>query len=277
MHELGANDGGHADSINDILVTDGPTFEGRGDDMRCTAVTAASDGMLIVWDVGAGKALRRCSHGAAVTAMARVDEEFILSCGVDGQVREWRWRTGSQMRELFLSPSGVPLSSMSFHVPTNTLALGNRAGELCVWRVNPRNDNPDVNINCYPLTEWSFAGRDPPAHAAGPANEVAAIQHDGDKIVFALRSGIARVVWLGDMPDEGMPFGIYTSGRSVRRTSPFERPTAAVNLGIAWQVRIHPRQKPDPGLHDGAFKLARRTLLAALPPTPRDPESPPKA
>ena len=83
-----------------------------------------------MWDVAAGKALRRCSHGAAVTAMAKVDDDdTVLSCGVDGQVREWRWRTGVLLRELFLNPSvhaltglPIPLSCMSFHAPTRTLA-----------------------------------------------------------------------------------------------------------------------------------------------------------
>ena len=264
-HELGADDGGHTDSINDILITDGPVFEGQAaDEMRCAAVTAASDGMLIVWDVAAGRVMRRCSHGAAVTALARVDDEFILSCGVDGQVREWRWRTGSQVRELFLAPNLhkmkgeiIPLSSMSFHAPTCTLALGNRAGQLSVWRVSPRNVRPEASIRCYPLTAWNYVGAagrefDPsffhtPGAKPGAEHEVATIQHDGDKIVCAARSGIFRVLWLGELPDEGMPFGVYTDGRAVQPISliPFSMLLGA-SLPQAAEV---PAATVSPGIH----------------------------
>uniref|UniRef100_A0A7S4MF47 Uncharacterized protein n=1 Tax=Prymnesium polylepis TaxID=72548 RepID=A0A7S4MF47_9EUKA len=150
------------------------------------------------------------------------------------------------MRELLLSPSihaptgqPIPLTAMSFHAATCTLALGNRTGELSVWRVNPRNHNPDENISCYPLTPWSYIGPERPRGAPSPEHEVATVQHDGDKFVFAARSGVFRVIWLGELPDEGMPFGVYTSGQSVRRTSPFDAPAATLSMGIGCNVRLY--------------------------------------
>ena len=107
MHELGASDGGHTDSINAILIVDGPTFE--GDNMCCTAVTASSDGSLIVWDVAAGKALFTCGWhgGSAVTAMARVDDESILSCSVNGMMRCMRPHLGSIVKSAKVGTSYI--------------------------------------------------------------------------------------------------------------------------------------------------------------------------
>ena len=231
VHELGPANGGHTDSINDILIVD-EHFDGES--LRCTAVTASTDGQLIVWDAVAGRPLRRCVHGRAVTAMARVDGEILLSAGRDGQVREWRWRSGACLRELLLSPSMVPFSAMSYHAATSSFALGNTHGEMCVFRRNPRND--DREPACYPLTSWvSLRGSHMSSH-----NEVASIQHDGDKVVFSTRAGTLRVAWLGSMPDEGMPIGMYRTGELVRSTAPFEEPSpASFTPGFGLNVRMY--------------------------------------
>ena len=110
---------------------------------------------------------------------------------------------------------------------------------------SPDRSSPSQLRPCLP----SRGGRAPSAE-----HEVATIQHDGDKIVFAARSGILRVVWLGELPDEGMPFGVYNDGRPVQSTSlkPFMSPppgnassqqesvpTANLSPGIGTDVRLY--------------------------------------
>lgn len=158
----------------------------------------------------------------------------LLSAGRDGQVREWRWRSGACLRELLLNPSPVPFTAMSYHAATSSFALGNAHGEMCVFRRNPRND--DREPACYPLTSWALFAR-------GSHNEVASIQHDGDKVVFSTRAEILRIAWLGSMPDEGMPIGMYRTGKLVRSTPLLQEPSPASFTPRLWLKRAHVRLK----------------------------------
>ena len=153
-----------------------------------------------------------------MTAMARVDGEILLSAGRDGQVREWRWRSGACLRELLLSPSMVPFSAMSYHAATSSFALGNTHGEMCVFRRNPRND--DREPACYPLTSWvSLRGSHMSSH-----NEVASIQHDGDKVVFSTWLDACKVQGApAPIGDHATPAALFAARREPNKTSKLNR------------------------------------------------------
>ena len=254
-HELGADAGGHTDSINDILILS-CSHDDATHKVSCTAVTAASDGLLIVWDVVAGKALHRCTPPAdygldgAVTAIARVDDQTLLSCGADGVLLEWI--LNSDTHELTVaramstlgqarSPHSCPLSAMSYHRETCTITLGNHHGEIGVFRLSPRHHRRDEL--CYPLTNWKYtAGGNRGTQLHGHVlHEVASIQHDGDKVVCNTREGLFRVFWFdGPLPDEGMPIGMLRSGELAARTAPSTLPKAnLIPDGFAASVRMY--------------------------------------
>ena len=252
VHEIGSHDGGHTDSINDIKIVACVW----GASPRCVACSASSDASLIVWNLTAGKPLHRLSaHRAAVTALALVGEApctTILSCGRDSGVREWDWRAGACTRviveppppSLGLSSQVKEFSAISFHAPTSSFALGNFEGSVRLYRYNRRRG--PAELPCYPLTGWCQGGGHP-----SRAREVARICHDGDKLAYVARSGVLEVLWLGPLPDEGQPFGLYADGRSVRQIhlaqGGFSQdidigevlPQAALAPGLASEVRMY--------------------------------------
>lgn len=231
--EIGVNEEGHSDSINDVKIVE---CNHDGEQSQCHAITASSDCALIVWDIVTGKpTCRLLGHLESVTAIALVDHKpctTVLSCSLDGQVLEWRWRTGTCLRAV-ITKSSV-LSALSFHAPTNTLVVGSQLGQICLFRYNTKRGPRE--IGSYPLSNWegdSPAQLDPfNERIANPFNEIASVQHDGDKVVFVARTGRLQVKWLCSIPDEGQPFGVYATGRSVRALLP----TKSLDVGEALAI-----------------------------------------
>ena len=285
VHELGAAQGGHTDSINAVRIVElGDAWPDLGStalsSMPPQCVSASSDTTLIVWDLRRGKPLRTLRrHQAAVTAIAlkgggpgeeglRVgsgakeggggagigngtgggtggwasprayDSQHVYSCSHDGVILEWNWRRGDCVR-CVLSASVVeprPLTTISFHSPTSTLAVGSQLGDVCILRANPSETRREGELPSYPLTAWHAVG----LYSSGggprpsPRHEVACVQHDGDKLVTVARSGELQVRWLGQLPDEGEPFGCYDE-RSVLRESADKKPLKHASARAACQ------------------------------------------
>ena len=204
VHELGARDGGHVDSINAIKIVElaGTRAVEISDvwsaaDVRsCVACSASSDNMVIVWDLVAGKPLRQlAAHRAPVTALALVGARpapppagagwsmaeapasmwsvaSILSCAHDGEVREWAWRAGTCTRVVLAVVSPSPhasLSALSFHAATNSFAVGSQSGHVRLYRYNPRHEvEAERQLSCYPLTAWRGSGPESVPATRGP-------------------------------------------------------------------------------------------------------------
>ena len=259
--ELGARHGGHTDSINAVKVV---AYASDGAKHSCTAVTASSDSTLIVWDICAQKAIRTMRASAALRALETVSDTStsdaasaaattLLSCSLDGRVTEWDWQRGLKLRTIL---EGLPpLSAMSFHASSSTIALGDQCGAISLYRLNPYRVRVGSASSAAGSASSSASARPPSgsgvdlAHEdqqlmayilAGPYGnrpvapraklEVATVKHDADKLVYAARTGQLRVIRFDELPDEGCPFGIYTDGRSVRKDD-----LAASALDGAWR------------------------------------------
>ena len=259
--ELGARHGGHTDSINAVKVV---AYASDGANHSCTAVTASSDSTLIVWDICAQKAIRTMRASAALRALETVSDTStsdaasaaattLLSCSLDGRVTEWDWQRGLKLRTIL---EGLPpLSAMSFHASSSTIALGDQCGAISLYRLNPYRVRVGSASSAAGSASSSASARPPSgsgvdlAHEdqqlmayilAGPYGnrpvapraklEVATVKHDADKLVYAARTGQLRVIRFDELPDEGCPFGIYTDGRSVRKDD-----LAASALDGAWR------------------------------------------
>ena len=259
--ELGARHGGHTDSINAVKVV---AYAFDGANHSCTAVTASSDSTLIVWDICAQKAIRTMRAAAPVRALETISNTStgdeapaaaatLLSCSLDGRVTEWDWQRGLKLRTIL---EGLPpLSAMSFHASSSTIALGDQCGAISLYRLNPYRVRVGSASSAAGSASSSASARPPSgsgvdlAHEdqqlmayilAGPYGnrpvapraklEVATVKHDADKLVYAARTGQLRVIRFDELPDEGCPFGIYTDGRSVRKDD-----LAASALDGAWR------------------------------------------
>ena len=259
--ELGARHGGHTDSINAVKVV---AYAFDGANHSCTAVTASSDSTLIVWDICAQKAIRTMRASAALRALETVSDTStsdaasaaattLLSCSLDGRVTEWDWQRGLKLRTIL---EGLPpLSAMSFHASSSTIALGDQCGAISLYRLNPYRVRVGSASSAAGSASSSASARPPSGSGvdlaledqqlmayilAGPYGnrpvapraklEVATVKHDADKLVYAARTGQLRVIRFDELPDEGCPFGIYTDGRSVRKDD-----LAASALDGAWR------------------------------------------
>ena len=117
-------------------------------------------------------------------------------------------------------------TALSFHAPTSTLAVGFLDGDVGVYRFNPTCGEHE--LACYPLTNIHVP--EPGGYGgASYQTAVASVQHHGDVLVYATRSGRLRVMTMPEFRDEGCPYGILTDGGAVQMSTPapVQRTTSA--------------------------------------------------
>ena len=214
VHQFGRVDGGHADSIFAIR---------KLDDYH--VASAGADAQLLVWRLDAVSPSAKCrtasttspsvvtklvGHTAAIRALVLVDENTLLSCGHDANIIEWAWREGKPLRRL-LGPDEMrpctpriahPLSALSYHAQTRTLAVGDQIGCCRIFRLEPASSASSNGRNLVLLSESNDSQTVHSKLPPSARHEVATIQHDGDKIVYGTRSGHLRVCWMS-LPESG--------------------------------------------------------------------------
>ena len=220
-HEIGKDGGGHRNSIRGVKIVDYAGNLGEAP-TTCTAVTSSDDGEVIVWDLLKGKVVRKM--GVALhddktpwaSNIVVVDKATILTAsGGEGfpQVIQYNWQTGAKLRVVAKwEPLRKRPTALSFHAPTSTMAVGFLDGDVCVYRFNPNGGKRE--LHCYPLTNLHVPQ---PGGYGGASYQtaVASVQHHGDVLVYAARSGRLRVMTIPEFRDEGCPYGIFTDGSAV--------------------------------------------------------------
>ena len=131
---------------------------------------------------------------------------------------QYNWQTGAKLRVVAKwEPLRKRPTALSFHAPTSTLAVGFLDGDVCVYRFNPMCGEHE--LACYPLTNIHVPQ---PGGYGGASYQtaVASVQHHGDVLVYATRSGRLRVMTMPEFRDEGCPYGIFTDGSAVVDVNP---------------------------------------------------------
>lgn len=199
---IGADDGGHTDSITEVLLL--------GDDEKL-ALSASEDGTIIVWECASAKPRHRlAAPGLAPSAVRSVvvvpGTTRALAACADGVIREWDWESGVLLGATDVQLAhGQPrrLTALSFHAPTSSIAFGDEGGCLTVAEYRPPAPACTA-VEAAPAGEGLegaprrirlvglglvLPGRPVHLQSYGGACDVASVRHDGDKVVCARRSG----------------------------------------------------------------------------------------
>ena len=251
-HEIGKDGGGHRNSIRGVKIVDYAGNLGEAP-TTCTAVTSSDDGEVIVWDLLKGKVVRKM--GVALhddktpwaSNIVVVDKATILTAaGGEGfpQVIQYNWQTGAKLRVVAKwEPLRKRPTALSFHAPTSTLAVGFLDGDVAVYRFNPECGGRE--LACYPLTNIHVPEKSGIGNYDGASyrTAVASVQHHGDVLVYAARSGRLRVMTTPEFRDEGCPYGILTDGGAVQMSTrqPLQRTFVGPELVCVseWNVRMY--------------------------------------
>ncbi|MDT8304725.1 MAG: BTAD domain-containing putative transcriptional regulator, partial [Anaerolineae bacterium] len=204
----------------------------------CATENAPGDcqaGELILWDLAAGKELRRWSaHTGWVNAVAfSLDGQALISAAEDGLLIQWDAETGEEIRQLAGHRGSV--TSLAVEADTGALLSGSADGTLILWELKTGSilwrsvgESSPVNTlavaSAEPvavsghadgaLTLWDLNSPQPVRSIEGnghPVNAVA-VSHDGSWILstagFELRKinsktgEVERSQDWGGMPDE---------------------------------------------------------------------------
>jgi WD40 repeat protein len=218
--ELRTWDKGNADSVRIAdakgVGNAGQVFKGHDAPITAmagagaTAATASGDGVVIVWDLPAGKPRHTLKAQGPVRALAiPADGKQLATSGDDAVVRLWNPETGQSVRTLEGATDWQ--LALAFSADGKLLAAGGYDGHVRVWDIGSGKKTVDV-----------FAGQPPPPKGPPPPiNVIWSLAFSPDGKLLAVGGSEGRI-------DQFQP----TEGKYVR--------TLAGHTGTVTALLFHP-------------------------------------
>lgn len=115
----------HQDNITAIAIS----ADGK------TAMTAAQDQQILLWEIPEGKIIRKIINPIPVTVAAfSANAQYIATNGKDSTVIVWNAKTGKQQSVLKKERSAV--TALSISPDGQTIAVASENGDLSIWQCN---------------------------------------------------------------------------------------------------------------------------------------------